>query len=187
MSRQQEVEKMALKGMVKAGVEAAMIKENLTKVQWKDRINRAQLWHNPYNFDDGEELMNKYGWEYMFNHARVKEGLPASRFYFYFKNIDCTDWVEVAYAFYTCPNYVPYLKVWQKHAPDGMDSELYFLISLTAMTVRGMTHEKEVIESNGYTPASGADDYCNGIDAWDSNGQPVQIKSPGTLRAMMKL
>lgn len=157
-----------------------MKEEGITKKEFSARLERARLWHNPRNLkDNGQDLKVRYGWGIMFDDARVIEGLTPGRFYFYFKDVDCTDFATVAREFYNCKNYAPYLEVWRKHAPEEFNSELYFLLSLVTMTVKGMKHEKKVIEKNGYTPASGEEDL-KGVDAYDGNGNPIQIKSPRT-------
>ena len=161
-----------------------MEEEGVSVAEFKQLLEMARQYHNPLNYDGGEEIAEKLGVNYLFDKAREKEGLGIYRFYFKFTEVDCTDFEEVARAFFNCENYGPYLKAWQKHAPEAIKSELFFLLSLITMTVKGFKREEEIIEKSSLIKSSFEEDYYQGIDAWTADGEPVQIKSAATERGM---
>lgn len=164
---------------------AMMKRDGITKHQFRKNLELAKLWHNPMNWtDNGRGLAEKHGWEYMFGEARAMEGLGKSRYYFPFKDVDFFDFEVVMNEFLSCKNYKPYLRVWQKHAPKEFCNEIYFLISLTEITVKGMVYEAREIERRGLIPSTFEEDYGQGIDAYTQDGIPVQIKSPATQQGM---
>lgn len=157
----------------------------ITEEEYQDNLYRAMMWHGPFNWSGGDkEVCEMHSFDYLFPDAREKEGLSRGRFYFYFKDTDCTDWVNVADKFMNCTNYDKYLAVWEKHAPKSIRSEIYFLGSLVKMTTSGMKYEKDFIEANNLIKSTGVDDFKHGVDAWTTDGEPVQIKSPATARGM---
>lgn len=184
-------EKLRFKLYLKEKIKVFIYLDGMTSEDYQNRMRRAMLWHDPQNWkqkdwkETSRSIKDRENFEYLFNEARDREGMGPTRFYFYFKDVDCTDWVKVAWEFKNCPNYEKYLEVWEKHAPIDIKHELFFLGSLTKMTVKGMKHEQNEIKRLGLTPASGTDDYFRGIDAWTPNGEPVQIKSPATQKGII--
>lgn len=164
-----------------------MDNRKIDETEFYYRLKMAELWHNPFNAaDGGQGIKKEFDWKILFDDAREYELGTRSRYYFKFKEFDMTNIEVVAYKFYNCSNYKRYLKVWKQYAPEEFNSEVFFLYSLCSFTVRGFDNENKIISNNGWKKSSFEEDYINGIDAFDKNGNPQQIKSPGTNKVIKK-
>lgn len=163
-----------------------MKEAGITSEELHRRIKKAQMFHNPLNYDDGNTIAEKNGWDYLFTDALEMEG-AGRRYYFRFHDYDLTD-VDTTYtAFKECRNFKKYSKIWKKHAPAGLKNPAIYLLMLVEMTVRGFKHEKTVMEAlraagHEITPSSPEEDL-QGVDFY-KDGKPVQLKSPNTFRNM---
>lgn len=164
-----------------------MTRESWTQKEYESRIRLAQLWHNPLNFDDGEEIKIRYGWSSLFTEERVRHGLGKRRFYFNFRDYDMTDTETVFQAFFHCENFPAYSRLWNRTAPREIRSKALYLLAITEMSVKGFKHEekvlKEISDSGRSVIRSTAEEDYRGVDAW-VDGKPIQIKSPATARRM---
>ena len=161
-------------------------KYNLTHEELGEMIKKAQLWHNPLNYSNGDDLKEKYGWDNTFTEALEYER-AGNRYYFKFHDYDLTD-IDTTYdAFRNCKNFEKYSKIWKKHAPKGLKSPAIYLLALVEMTVKGFRHEQAVIEKlvreGNEVRVSTAEEDIKGVDIW-VNGEAYQIKSEKTLKGM---
>ena len=158
---------------------------SITDAQLEKAVKYMQMWHNPLNFSNGEDIKQKYGFSKLFTDWLQELGL-GKRYYFRFHDYDMTNADEVLRGFITCENWHTYAYVVKNHAPKGMRSERLFLLALVEMTVRGFKHEKEVVEKLSIeyeVIISTPEEDLAGVDAW-VDGRAVQIKSPATQAAM---
>lgn len=164
---------------------AIMDNNGWDEAEMKRISHLGQLWHNPMNFSNGDDLKIKYGWDSLFT-----DFLTGSRYYFRFHDYDLTDHDIVINKFRNCNNWSKYSKIWVENAPEMFASEAMFALVVTDMTVKGFRYEKKVVEKIRATGAevvmSTPEDDLRGIDAY-VNGKPIQIKSPGTRTASRRV
>lgn len=155
---------------------------NIDEVEYRKRIQEAQYFHNPLNFDSGDEFRDMLGVEKLFT-----DYLTEKRYYFPFHEVDMTDEDVVIAHFFYSKGFKKYSKIWKKHAPDNISHLKIYLLAITEMSVKGFKHEETELEQyrkqgKEVKVSSAQEDYY-GIDAY-VDGEPIQIKSPGTVRAM---
>ena len=163
-----------------------MISHKITRAEFGALVKKAELFHNPLNFDDGGSIKKQLGVEKLFSEALSDRGIR-QRFYFYFHNVDCTSTQVLVFEFATCRNFKRYSKIWEDVAPSDISAPIIYLTALVSMTWKGMRHEEETIKKMGLTASSGDADYSGGIDAVDGNGVKYQVKSPATVAAMRRI
>ncbi len=159
---------------------------NLSRYEFGALVKKAELFHNPLNFDNGDSIKKQLGVEKLFSEALNERGVK-HRFYFYFHNVDCTSTKTLVFEFATCHNFKRFSKIWEETAPSDVSSPIIYLTALVSMTWKGMRHEEETINKMGLTASSGNDDYAGGIDAVDDDGVKYQVKSPATVAAMRRM
>ena len=170
-------------------VNKIIAESDITNEELLKRVKLAQLWHNPRNYSDGNDLKEFYNWTHTFTDALEEEGL-GHRYYFAFKDYDLTD-VNICYqAFLNCKNFKKYCKVWKKYAPEGLKNPAIYLLAIVELTTRGFSHEKDVkikLEKAGKKVIEATpEEDLKGIDFW-VDGSPIQVKSPATFKNMKKI
>lgn len=163
-----------------------MAAHNLTRAEFGALVKKAELFHNPLNFDSGDSIKKQLGVEKLFSDALNERGIRG-RFYFYFHDVDCTSAPTLVFAFATCRNFKRYSTIWEDTAPYDISAPIIYLTALVSMTWKGMRHEEEKIKEMGLTASSGNDDYAGGVDAISDDGVKYQVKSPATVAAMRRI